>query len=214
MILPNNEFWQRLKETNGALSCAEALMIVQLAAQAPEGNYMELGVNRGKSAFAASFSLPAKGIFYLVEPEFADKEWKNGTIYLVSSHRPTELQVTPEPIADYSYNVIDKYGPYSYLFWDSGEHGGEVLQRELALIEDAMVPNGLLVFHDYKNQFTAVEKAYQQLLRTGKYEEVTLNWQPIFDYVKEHDLETGNNSWHQYPELPHPPNFVGALKRK
>jgi len=68
--------------------------------------------------------------------------------------------------------------------------------------------------HDYKNQFTEVEGAYDYLVGTGKYEPIHINWQEIFDYVAEHNLEEGNNSWHLYPELPHPPNFVGALRRK
>jgi hypothetical protein len=86
--------------------------------------------------------------------------------------------------------------------------------QEAKLLENRIVQGGIIAFHDYKNQFTEVEIAYDYLLSTGKYEPIGINWQEIFDYVKEHNLEEGNNSWHLYPELPHPPNFVGALKRK
>lgn len=210
MILPPESFWKAFKETPGALSVSEAIAIIQIAALAPEGTYLEVGSHKGKSSAAAAFSLK-KGTFHLVEPEFEDKWWALGVKALVEGVNK-DLSVTL--IADYSTNVMDKLGPYSYFFWDSGIHAGEILQKETELIEDTMIPGGILCSHDVGNQFTQQTEAMNYLASTGKYEWVDIKWQEIFDYVKEHDLEANNNSWHTYPELPHPPNFVAALRRK
>jgi effector-binding domain-containing protein len=211
MIIPSKNFWTVFKNTPGALSCAEAMSIIQIAALAPIGEYMELGSNRGKSSLAATQSLK-EGIFYLVEPEFKDDEWHKEVVNKV--FRNSVEHISPRGIADYSTNVIDKYGKYSYVFWDSGEHGGEILWKETEMLEDALVSGGILCSHDIGNQFTQQTEAMNKLVATGKYEWVSINWNEIFEYVKEHNLEEGNVSWHQYPELPHPPNFVGALRRK
>ena len=211
MILPNEQFWKVFKETPGALSTAEALCIIQIAAMVEGDNFIELGVNRGKSALAASQSLP-EGKFYLIEPEFSNEDWHREVVNKV--FRNAENHISPEGVADYSVNVLEKYAPYSWLFWDSGEHGGEVLKKETELIENAIVPGGIICSHDIGNQFHQQKEAMDYLVSTGKYEWIPIDWNPIFDYVKEHSLEDNNNSWHVYPELPHPPNFVGAVKRK
>jgi effector-binding domain-containing protein len=131
-------------------------------------------------------------------------------VALVESHKK---QIEVVPIAGYSTSVIDKYGPYSYLFWDSGEHAGEVLKKETEMIEDAMAQGGIVCSHDIGNQFTQQKDALEYLVSTGKYEWVDINWQEIVNYVSVNNLEEGNNSWHIYPENPFP-NFVGALMRK
>lgn len=205
MIVPRDTFFEVFKKTNGALSVCEAIAIMNIAEQAPEGNYMELGVNRGKSAYAASYSLPF-GNFYLVEPEFADKEWEAGVVELVSNFR-----IKPIPIADYSTNVIDKHGDYAYVFVDSGSHGDGLPMQEVTMLEDRMVKGGIIGFHDYLSQFTEVELAYNYLLGTGKYEAIKIDWSEIIEYVKANDLENGNTSWH-HNELDFP-TFLGALRR-
>ena len=54
MITPSKEFWEVLKNTNGALSCTEAVAIMNIAAQAPNrGTHLEAGTYMGKSAMAA-----------------------------------------------------------------------------------------------------------------------------------------------------------------
>jgi len=214
MLTPNPEFWKVFKETNGALSCTEAIAIMNIAAQAPKGIYMELGTHKGKSAFAASVTLQ-DGLFYLVEPEF-DKSIDPDEVERIVHRKGINVDncLMPMMVSDFSTNVIDKHSPYSYVFVDSGSHGDGLPMEEVKLLEDRVIPGGIIAFHDYKNQFVEVEQAYNYLLSTGKYEEIPIDWQPIFDYVAEHNLEEGNNSWHQYPELPHPPNFIGALKRK
>jgi Ni,Fe-hydrogenase I large subunit len=87
--------------------------------------------------------------------------------------------------------------------------------QEVKMLEDRIIQGGIIAFHDVFSQFVKQTEAYEYLLSTGKYEEIKINWQEIFDYLKENNIsEDDNNSWHKYPELPYPPNFIGALKRK
>lgn len=216
MITPSNEFWKIFKETPGALSCAESLAIMNIAAEAPTGrdwySYIELGTHKGKSAMSAIMSLK-NGKFALVDPIFSDKKLASSVIFMVFDFGENVGVGASERTSIEELNYTNPL-KYSYVFVDSGSHGDGLPMQEAKLLEDRMVQGGIIAWHDYKNQFVEVEQAYNYLLSTGKYEEIIINWQEIFDYVKEHNLEEGNNSWHLYPELPHPPNFVGALKRK
>ena len=72
---------------------------------------------------------------------------------------------------------------------------------------------GILAFHDYGNQFTAIARWYDYLVGTGKYEPIAIDWDTIFDYVRDNNLEEGNSSWHERGSEEFP-KFVGALKRK
>lgn len=216
MITPSKEFWKIFKETSGALSTAEALAIINLAAQAPQGGYLEVGTHKGKSAMSAFYSLK-DGDFALVDPIFEDDKISGGVFDAVnvaannySLHSPKTVSI----VVGTSLQMIPLCNELSYVFVDTGSHGDGLPMKEVKLLEDRIVQGGIIAFHDYKNQFTEVEGAYDYLVSTGKYEPIGINWQDIFDYVKEHNLEEGNNSWHLYPELPHPPNFVGALRRK
>lgn len=210
MILPNKEEFDGFKSIPGAFSVTECIALINICAEAPQGIYLELGTHKGKSAYAAVYSLKP-GAFNLVDPIFKDEELAKKVQRFVAN--ATEKMIFCPTIADESLNVIPQFKDLAYVFVDSAAHDDMVME-EVKLLEDRVVQNGIIAFHDYLNQFTAVERAYKYLLSTGKYEEIKIDWQPIFDYVKEHNLEEGNNSWHQYPELPHPPNFVGAVKRK
>lgn len=212
LILPPPDAWGMFKSIPGALSVCESVAIINIASQVPYGGiYLELGTHKGKSAYSAVYSLPP-GAFNLVDPIFEDAGLARRVQYVVAN--ATDKMIFCPTIADYSLNVIPNFKDLSYVFVDSGSHGDGLPMAEAKLLEDRVIPKGIIAFHDYKNQFVEVEQAYDYLVSTGKYEPIHIDWQPIFDYVKEHDLETGNNSWHLYPELPHPPNFIGALKRK
>lgn len=212
MLKGTAEFWEVFKATNGALSTAEALAIMNIAAQAPQGNYIELGTHKGKSALSAAVSLK-EGEFILVDPIFDEAP----EIFHPITIAWRELKFISEPVYSPNKSIIEleegDVTDFAYCFVDSGLHD-EMVMEEAKLLEDMIISKGIIAFHDYLNQFTAVERAYDYLLSTGKYEKIEINWQEIFDYVAEHNLEEGNNSWHQYPQLPHPPNFVGALRRK
>lgn len=213
MITPSQNFWKIFKETNGALSCSESLAIMNIAAQAPKGNIcVEFGVYKGKSAISAACVLE-NALFCLVEPEFEDKKWQDSVVDLLFKIKNDTVSILTS--SQYSVDWLnDNHRGFGYVFIDSGSHQGGLPMQEVRLLEDKIIQGGIIAFHDYKNQFTEVEGAYDYLVGTGKYEPIHINWQEIFDYVAEHNLEEGNNSWHLYPELPHPPNFVGALRRK
>jgi hypothetical protein len=221
MIYPTKEFWKIFKATEGALSTAEALAIINIAVQAPKGVYIEFGVYKGKSAISAAVTLKKydeydkQNIpeFILVEPLFKNNDWAISVVELIDKNI-SKGSLVINVIGDISVNVINNYNNYSYVFVDSGSHGGGLPMQEVKLLEDRIIEGGIIAFHDYKNQFTEVEQAYNYLVSTGKYEKIEIDWQAIFDYVKENNLEENNCSWHLYPELPHPPNFVGALRRK
>jgi hypothetical protein len=206
MIFPENDFWKKFKECNGALSCCESLAIIQCAAQAPQGVYAEYGVAYGKSALSAIQALKM-GTFYLVDPIFENDEIKHEVFDRVRNNI-----VGIELVADVSTNQIQKHDNYSYVFVDSGSHQDGLPLQEVKLLEDRIIQNGVIAFHDWGSQFGEVKEASDYLVSTGKYEYIPIDWDEIINYVRENDLEKGNNSWH-HQEMEFP-NFVGAVRRK
>lgn len=211
MILPTKEFLEVFKKTEGALSVCESIAIMNIAAQSPnevmDGLYYEFGSYFGKSSMSAMVGFK-KGRFMLVDPIFEDE--KIFTDVLKRVYDKTK-DVGVGLTAGYSTDILPQLSDISYVFVDSGDHGEELVQAEVKLLEDRIVPNGIIAFHDYKNQFTAVERGYNQLVATGKYEPIPIGWDEIISYVRENNLEEGNSSWHM-PDNPFP-NFVGAVKR-
>lgn len=212
MITPTKEFWEVFKSTNGALSCTEAVAIMNIAAQAPDGICIELGTFKGKSAMSAIQAMKEGTKFYLVEPEFKNKDFTLETVKNIFSSLSKPSWVETPLIDDYSVNVIDKYSPYSYCFVDSGSHQDGLPMQEVKLLEDRMVKDGIIAFHDWNSQFKEVKEASDYLVSTGKYEYIDINWQEIIQYVNDNNLEEGNISWH-HNELKNP-CFVGAVRRK
>lgn len=206
MITPTSEFWKVFKETNGALSCTEAVAIMNIASQAPESSYLELGTFRGKSALSALVSLK-NGSFDLVEPEFIDENICNEVLTTIGKTNYVAVNL----ISDYSTNIIKNYNHLCYVFVDSGSHQYGLPMQEVKLLEDRMVQGGIIAFHDAFSQFNEVTEAYEYLISTGKYSPIDINWNEIIEYVNANDLETNNLSWH-HPELKNP-CFVGAVKR-
>lgn len=214
MILPDNDFLKIFKETPGAFSVAECIALINICGQAPEGLCAELGTHKAKSTLAEIYGLKNARDIFLVEPEFKNMDW----CLVVSNtiNRVKELsnnKITCTLISGYSTDFIPKFDRYAFVFVDSGVHD-DLVMEECKLLEDRVIKNGIIAFHDKNSQFTAVDRAYDYLVSTGKYDEIDIDWTAILHFVKENNLEDGNDSWHQYPKLPHPPNFVGALKRK
>lgn len=213
--LPKNDFWSRFKTTHGALSCAEALVLFSLARQSPNGTYLELGSNRGKSSQCIAAAIAEKGeraTFVAVEPEFSDEDWRLGFVKIIDEviggSRYTYL-------ADFSMNVLPTYESLSFCFVDSGNHSDELVMNETKLLEDKMISGGIIAYHDCFSQFTKVTEAYEYILNTGKYEPITIDWNTVFEKLNEIGVsEERNNSWHLYPELNHSPNFIGAVVKK
>lgn len=213
MIFPSKEFIDIFKSIPGALSVCESISIINIAQQVPEGNAIELGTYKGKSAISALYGFNEDVGFHLVDPEFSDKEFEFQTAKNISLIVGSgKGKCWSHLIADISLNEIPKHDKLIYVFVDSGSHGDGLPMQEVKLLEDRIVPGGIIAFHDFRSQFSEVEIAYNYLLSTGKYEEIQINWQEIIAYVKENDLEKLNNSWH-HQELEFP-CFVGALKRK
>lgn len=214
MIFPSPEFLEKLKATNGALSVAESIAVMNIASQVPKHNaiWAEFGVYNGKSAMSAVYGGVAHE-FHLVEPEFEK------TIPISSVTERISSVTRSKTILIYMIGESVGYlngtnHNFSYVFVDSGSHQDGLPMAEAKLLEDRMARGGIIAWHDFGNQFREPKEAAEYLVSTGKYEWIDINWQPIFDFVNENDLEKDNQSWHQYPELPHSPNFVGAIKRK
>ena len=226
MILPEQEFWDVFKKTNGALSCCEAIAIMNLASMAPlmevgekkttAGQYLEMGTHKGKSAMAAIAALPQPGLFLMLDPEFENEEWEKETHEAISEvQEMTERRLIVRALVpQYSLDFLQKNPNlmFSWVFSDAGSHQYGLPMAEVELLEDRIVPHGIIAFHDFDSQFKEVRYSYDYLLSTGKYEEVPIPWEEIKNYAREHDLEKSNLSWH-HEELDFP-CFVGALKRK
>jgi hypothetical protein len=215
MITPTKHFWEVFKATNGALSASESLFIIQAAALAPKGNYIECGVAYGKSAISALVTLkeykPDGDMvqFILVDPLFSGIE--------ICKQVDSTIRSTTDKIMAFNYDerysteVIPLYENYAYAMLDSGDHDQTIID-EFFLIKDKMVSGGVIVLHDLDSQFIKVREVYNMFLSTGNYEEIKPDWDEINAFVNENNLEGGNLSWH-HQELKNP-NFVGALRRK
>lgn len=209
MIIPTNNFIERFKKTRGAFSVCEAIALFNIVMDAPKGLYIELGSHRGKSSQVIAGAMDVGSILILVEPEFKDQLWLEGVSDLINDVNPDISYALDD---GYSLDVLPNHKDISFCFVDSGVHDDMVMD-EVKMLEDKMIPNGIIAFHDYGNQFTAVARAYNYLLSTGKYEPIKIDWERIFNYVRENNLEEGNDSWHERGSEEFP-KFVGALKRK
>lgn len=206
MITPPKELIEKFKAVNGAMSVAEGIALHNVALQAPAGTWVELGSHKGKSSTMIAAAMKDGVQLNLVEPEFKDNEWAASVAESIMPCNILNVQFWPT----YSTEVLPLLGEVHFLFVDSGDHGEEIVQSELPLYEDKIVSGGIIAYHDFGSQFTAVARAYHYLISTGKYEPIQIDWNEIFEVAD----ETGNLSWHQYPELPHSPNFIGALRKK
>jgi len=209
MKLPEQKFWDVFKKTHGAFSTPEAISLYNIALQAPQGEYLELGTHKGKSTLAAMLGLK-EGKFYLVDPIFEDDEICAGVAQTFTDY--PSMHIEKVLLAEYSTDVIPRHTNLAFCFLDSGDHGEDLVKAEITMLEDRIMKGGILAFHDLDNQFTAVRRWYDYLVGTGKYAPINVDWKPIFDYVRENRLEEGNNSWHERGSEEFP-KFVGAVVR-
>lgn len=234
LILPSKEFLELFKKTPGAISVSESIAIMNIAAQAPAGTYIECGSHAGKSGMSAAAGLKHGGTFYMIDPVYDLKNleaWKHtiqehpdnmGWLYFkedgfyekvkenlrIASHGLIE----PVLLGDYSENALPQYDNYAYCFIDSDSHQKERVNAEIELIRPKIIKGGIIAFHDFGNQYIAPREVHEYLISTGEYENIGIDWHEIFDYVREHNLEEGNESWHNKGSSEFP-CFVGAVKK-
>lgn len=231
MDIVSDKFIEEFKKTPGAISVCEACAIAWLGSQAPNGTFIDIGSNAGKAAMSAAHGIQ-EGILYMVDPIFDlnNREAFKHSVQGAPENVPWgyafepdfDKQVcgrikdvsymTPILIGDYSESALKKFNNYGYVFLDSDDHDLPLIMRELDIIQDRMVPGGIIAFHDFRNQYAGPYEAYQEMLLTGKFEEIEIPWNFIRAFVSDNNLENGNNSWHM-PDVALP-CFVGALRRK
>lgn len=209
MILPSKEFIELFKKTPGALSVCESITIMNIAAQAPKGLWLEMGTYKGKSAMSAAYGGDATE-FRLIEPLFESEvstgEIANKISSVIKNHITLAFIIGYS--IDYLQNTNDKY---SYVFSDAGSHGDGLPMQEVKLLEDRIIEGGIICFHDWGSQFKEVKEASDYLVSTGEYEYINIDWGTIISHVRENDLEKDNDSWH-HREMDFP-CFVGAVKK-
>lgn len=230
---PSQEFIDVFKKTPGAFSVCECIAVSNIASTVPEGNYIEAGSNAGKSGMAASYGLP-KGTLYMIDPiyDLTNLEAWSHTIqkhpdnlawdYASKADFNDEVKrrilfasdnrVEPILLGSYSEKELPLYGPYSYVLIDSDNHQKERIEAELSIVVPLMVKGGVIVFHDYKNQYIDPAEAHAKLVASGGFENIQIDWEYIFNYVRANDLETGNDSWHTSGSEEFP-KFVGACRK-
>ena len=167
---PKNELIQKFTSTIGAMSVVEGIALYNICLQAPDyGNWIELGSHKGRSSTMIASCINKDIQLHLVEPEFKSIEWGDE---VAEKLQPFNKYKNITFWADYSTNVLPKFDEISFLFVDSGDHGEEIVQSEKHLYQDKIISGGIIAFHDYgeKSQFTAVFKAYDELIATGNYE--------------------------------------------
>lgn len=234
MIIPSKEFIERFKETPGAFSVCEAIALMNITSQVPIGTFIECGSNAGKSGMAAAYGL-SKGDFYMIDPIFDLKNieaWEH-TIQGHPGNLPwgyakekgfketvknrilfaSEKKVTPILCGTYSEKELLLHDNYSYIFIDSDNHQEERVTAELELVKNKMVKSGIIAFHDVDNQYIAPRQAIEKLIQSGEFENIEIDWDRIFNYVRENNLEEGNNSWHERGSEEFP-KFVAAVRKK
>jgi hypothetical protein len=233
MKFPSKEFIEEFKKTPGAISVCESISIYWLGTQVPEGGYyVEVGSNAGKASMSAAHGINRDDIFIMVDPIYnlKNREAFTHSVQGIPENIPWGYVFEPdfndkvkkriESVSkmsaklegDYSTNVFKAHSGYAYVFIDSDDHQPELVMEEVKLLEDKMIPHGIIAFHDFRNQYHGPYEGYQYLLSTGKYEAIDIPWEDIRTYVTENNLEEGNDSWHMPDDKL--PCFVGALKRK
>ena len=148
MIVPDKSFWDIFKNTDGALSCSEAIALYNIALSSPNGLFLELGSHKGKSSQCIALAvskLKEKGTFIAVEPEFSNEEWRNNFIKIIGRMLPASGFCYH---IDYSLNVIPKYDNYSFVFIDSGSHSDDLVMSESKMLEDKIEKDGIICYHD------------------------------------------------------------------
>lgn len=207
-----------------------------------KGIAVDLGTHMGKIACIESYMLAKTPNdikeFCLVDPLFDmmnDKEWERSYVKLtkdrkpegwqifdnhneftlnnVSKAAPTSLTVTPYGLSSLSF-FNQRTDPIALMMVDSGDHLHDIVFSEIELFKDRVVPNGLVFYHDFANQFTAPLEGVQYLCKECGYEQIEMPWKEAEFLAEMFGLEEkDNNSWLNYGDIQYY-NFMGCCRKK
>ena len=228
-----NELLALFRSIPGAISVTEALALYDVIynkLSTKEGDtetFVDFGSHAGKSSLIAITALSdsnRKGKFYMIDPVFnpnnsfkANWDSFKAPTYLGDiKEKVTQFSINIEPImigetSEIAVTTLNQL-EISYAFIDTADHGKEILSVECGYLKNRMKKGGLIVFHDYENQFTATTDALKNLVDSNLFVHIPIDWEPIIQEVLIHNLEVDNNSWHM-PGHSHP-NFIGVVRRK
>lgn len=231
----------QFQKTPGAISVCEGLAIYLTLLNSPPREWycVDLGSHAGKSSTFAVHALSKQTVgtkeFIMIDPTFDvgnDRAWAE-TVQSKSSNAPwgychtpgftnevrTRMMkagggtIIPRLVGDTSTSYLPTMaGDFSYVFIDSDDHQKALVDWEVNFLMDRMVSGGIVLFHDYNNQYHAPKEVARRMVDTGKYEFISMPWDEIREFVSAHDLERGNDSWHMPGH--EFPCFVGGVRRK
>lgn len=183
-----------------------------------EGVACDLGTHDGRSAMSALAAIEVvMGPEHYIEFYGVDNGYETDERYAATLARlrdyPDFVNLSCSSSIDWLQTIDD---PFVYAFVDSGNHERQLLDAELALLKPKLVSGGLLLFHDYLNQFIAPGEVYAELVKSGEYIPIPIDWESIRKFVEGSTLASDTNCWAKYgtqsnPDIGH---FVGALKKK
>jgi hypothetical protein len=224
--------------TPGAISICELVAIHQITKEflcSLEGMAADLGSHAGKSSIAGAagcYDAGMRGAFYMVDPVYdlgnveAWKQTVQGEAWRAPwNHiRAKDFDEKTETVVRVNSGMIPVLcgqvslpwlktitGKFSYVFIDSDDHQPELVMAEVRELEDRMFPGGLILFHDFGNQYHGPKEAWNYLQRTGKFEAIEPNWDAAREVSRTTGLEATNDSWHAR-DNPFP-CFVGAVRK-
>jgi hypothetical protein len=239
-MLTIKEVLQECTKVNGAVGITELYAIYDLIIHHMDskdrGQAADFGSHRGRSskpaAFALSSCLDVVDVFYMVDLlyDLNNPEWKKTTQgsadnipwgYARNDKFVTETNVFVQSTSSVPVLAIGKSSlqfldettfHFNYIFIDSDDHQPELVIKEVKALEDRINPGGLVLFHDFRNQYHGPYEAYSYLACTNKFRPIMIDWDMIKNTVINMGfVEKDELSWHmpgnQYP------TFVGCLKR-
>lgn len=220
------ELFEYTKNIYGGVNMSEMVALYDTIIKhlkCPKGIAADLGSHEGKSSVigvAALSFLNRTDDFYSVELiEFG----KPGVKQRVKERVMKYSSGTVTLVEGFSVDFLDQHtGPFSYVFIDT-DHFLELVMGEAKRLEDKMHPGGLILFHDFKNQYTEPAQVYDYLIATGKYEEIQMDWDFAIQLTKKYELEKDNVTFARYDGVHSPnlselttfeyPSFIGCVRR-
>jgi hypothetical protein len=226
---------------NGAIGLTELVVIHDLIIHefksTTPGIGVDFGSHRGRSSMPAVLALkpyyPIMQKFYMVDLlyDLLNPEWKNTTqkgaenIPWGYTKEPNFAEDCKTNVSKYSIVPVYAVGrsslqflaentnPINYAFIDSDDHQLELVMKEVRELMNKINIGGLVLFHDFKNQYHGPAEAHAAMIKTGKYENVPVNWEKIkSDVIKMNIASDDPNSWH-WPQDKLYPTFIGCARR-